>query len=123
MKKLSICIPTYNRSESLNNCLNSIFLNNINLSEIEICISDNNSTDKTSEVIIDYENKLNIKYNKNIENIGVAQNILKAVEMSDSEFCWIVGDDDLILNDAIKTVLKLLNQYKDTDYFLLILII
>ena len=47
----------------------------------------------------------------------MAQNILKAVEMSDSEFCWIVGDDDLILNDAIKTVLKLLNQYKDTDYF------
>ena len=45
------------------------------------------------------------------------EDILKAVENSDSEFCWIVGDDDLILNDAIKTVLKLLNQYKDTDYF------
>ena len=25
-------------------------------------------------------------------DIGVAQNILFAVEMSDSEFCWIVGE-------------------------------
>ena len=33
----------------------------------------------------------------------------------------IVGDDDLILNDAIKTVLKLLNQYKIPIIFLLIL--
>ncbi len=117
MKKLSICIPTYNRSEYLNNCLNSIFLNNINLSEIDICISDNNSTDNTSEVVIAYENKLNIKYIKNTKNIGVAQNILKVVGLSDSEFCWIIGDDDLLLNDGVKTVLKLLNQYKGTDYF------
>ena len=116
-KKLSICIPTYNRCDHLNNCLNSICLNNINSSNIEICISDNNSTDKTFDIVSQYKKKFNIKYNKNSENIGVAKNILKSVDMSTSKFCWIIGDDDLLMNDAIKTVLYLLDKHKKTDYF------
>ena len=50
----------------------------------------------------------------------MAQNILKAVEMSDLVLIT-VEMMILILNDAIKTVLKLLNLNK--TYFLLILII
>ena len=37
--------------------------------------------------------------------------------MSTSKFCWIIGDDDLLMNDAIKTVLYLLDKHKKTDYF------
>lgn len=116
-KKLSICIPTYNRCDHLNNCLNSIYINNINSSDVEVCISDNNSTDKTFDIVSKYKKKINIKYNKNSENIGVAKNILKSVDMSTSKFCWIIGDDDLLINDAIKTVLYLLDKHKKTDYF------
>lgn len=117
MKKLSICIPTYNRSTHLNNCLNSIYLNGKILEHIEICISDNNSSDDTFKIINSFKNKINIKYNKNQNNIGVAKNILKTISMSNSEFCWVIGDDDLLFDNAVEEVLKKINEFKDTDFF------
>ena len=51
-KLLSICIPTFNRANLLNNLLNSIDIANIDASIVEVCISDNNSTDNTKEKVI-----------------------------------------------------------------------
>ena len=116
MKKLSICIPTYNRSSHLINCLNSIYLNGKILEQIEICISDNNSSDDTSEIINSFKKKIDIKNNKNLNNIGVAKNILKSISMSNSEFCWVIGDDDLLFDNALEEVLKKL-MVKDIDFF------
>ena len=50
---LSICIPNYNRSKYLENCLNSIYIasKEIDNFEFEVCISDNNSEEKISEII------------------------------------------------------------------------
>ncbi len=117
MKKISICIPTYNRSSHLNNCLNSIYLNGKITEALEVCISDNNSSDNTTEIIKLYKDKLNIKLNVNSENIGVANNILKVVEISTSEFCWIIGDDDLLLDSGIEKVIKKITEYQDVDFF------
>ena len=117
MKKISICIPTYNRSSHLNNCLNSIYLNGKITQFAEICVSDNNSSDNTLEIIKLYENKLNIKLNINSKNIGVAKNILKTVEISSSEFCWIIGDDDLLAECAIEEVIKKITEYQDVDFY------
>lgn len=117
MTKLAICIPTFNRSYHLKNCLNSLLNNGKIIKDVEICISDNNSTDDTKDVINFYKKKININYHKNYENIGVAKNILKSVEISNSEFCWVVGDDDMLLNYSIKEVLNLINNYTNADYF------
>ena len=40
---LSICIPSFNRLDCLNNCLNSILISSKNVDnfEFEVCISDN----------------------------------------------------------------------------------
>ena len=42
---LSICIPTLDRQEHLDNCLNSILISSKNTSNLkfEVCISDNGS--------------------------------------------------------------------------------
>ena len=34
----------------------------------------------------------------------MAKNILKAVSMAKGEFCWILGNDDILLNDAFKNL-------------------
>ena len=117
MKKLAICIPTYNRSYHLENCLNTILKNGNIINEIEICISDNNSTDETKTIIEKYKKYFEINHNQNSRNIGVAKNILKSVEISTSEFCWVVGDDDMLLSNAIEQVLELIKKYQNADYF------
>ena len=79
--KLSICIPTFNRANYLNNCLHSIIRCNYDKTKkFQVCVSDNCSTDNTEHVVKKATKSLNIKYVKNSFNIGVHLNFLKVVE-------------------------------------------
>ena len=103
--RLSICIPTYNRSKRLISTLDSISKNkSIRNIEYEVCISDNNSKDGTRDVVKRYSEKLNIHYKKNDHNIGMAKNIISVVDMANGQFIWMLGDDDLLLPKAISKV-------------------
>ena len=62
----------------------------------DVCISDNNSTEDVDSVVKDYNDKLKIRFNKNSKNLGLGINILKSVELSNAEFAWIIGNDDMI---------------------------
>ena len=76
---ISICIPTYNRSKHLLNCLNSLLLQtDLNF---EVCISDNGSNENIYDLITPYKEKLNIKFSRN-ENLGAASNFLKVASMA-----------------------------------------
>lgn len=116
--KLSICIPTYNRSKHLRNCLESIVSNRLQKDiEFQVCISNNCSTDETEELVQSFAGKLPIKYQKNESNLGVARNVLKVVDMADAEFVWLIGDDDLLIPDAIRKLLELIHKYPKVEYF------
>lgn len=118
MNKLSICIPTYNRATHLRNCLNSLIQSGVAaLDEVQICISDNCSTDNTKQIIDDAAARLPVKYRKNASNLGLARNILEVVKMAEGEFVWIVGDDDLFMGGAIERILELIDQNAGVDFF------
>ena len=87
--KLSICIPTYNRKDKLPNCLNSIYVASKNTKlDFDVCISDNGSDYDISKIIKNFDEKLNIKLNKNETNLGYVPNLLKVISISKSEFVW-----------------------------------
>jgi abequosyltransferase len=68
IKLLSICIPTYNRCQVLDETLNKLFSNpEFNDELIEVIVSDNCSTDNTNEVVLKYPQ---VKYFLNDHNIG-----------------------------------------------------
>ena len=118
MNKLSICIPTFNRPRHLNNCLNSIYNNLANKLSYDVCISDNNSSEETERVVNNYKDKMNITYKKNSKNVGVANNIILCTNLSKSEYCWVIGDDDLLFNYSIEEALNLINENNDVDFFM-----
>ena len=111
---ISICIPTYNRPESLINCLNS--LASQTAKNFEVCVSDNCSKKNIFNLIKPYKKKLNLKINKNKKNLGFALNLLKVSSMAKGEFIWFIGDDDLLIKNAIeklqKLIIKNLNEEK-----------
>jgi glycosyltransferase involved in cell wall biosynthesis len=116
--KLSICIPTYNRSAHLANCLNSIILCKAKSGlKFQVCISDNHSTDETELVVRNAQSVLDIKYHKNESNLGIPRNFLKVVSMADGEFVWLIGDDDLLLPNAIADLYNLIDSHLGVDFF------
>lgn len=107
--KLSICIPTYNRSDYLPTALESV-LSQIS-DEVEITICDNGSEDATKELVRSYLEKYpSIKYHRFEKNVGPDRCFLKAVEIATGEFCWFLGDDDAIERGSIQIVLDTLKQ-------------
>lgn len=112
--KLSICIPTYNRAKYLKELLDSIIVQLNGNAAVEICISDNASTDNTAQLVAEYNKKYtHIAYFKASQNEGFDRNLLKVVSLAEGEYCWLMGDDDKIEPGAIEYILDILNKYDD----------
>lgn len=119
---LSICIPTYNRAEYLPEAIESV-LNQVTediKDKIEICISDNASTDNTEEIVKMYQAKkiCNIIYHKNEENLGADNNFLKVIEIASGKYCWYLGSDDKLSPLGINKILsEIINNKNDIYLF------
>ena len=109
---LSICIPTYNRAELLKQCLESVISqSNIFGDKVEIIVSNNCSTDETEKTIKNYVTFGNIKYYQHPKNIGAVLNVCYIINhLANGEFCWIIGDDDLLRAGAIEKVLNVIES-------------
>jgi glycosyltransferase involved in cell wall biosynthesis len=103
---LSICIPTYNRPDKIENAIKSLIeLEDINL--VEIVIVDNFSEKKVSEIYDHMNYKLsNIKIIRNSVNIGGGANLLRCIEYAQTDWIWLLGDDDIALKDSLKVILN-----------------
>lgn len=100
------------------NCLNSIILCNSQSDfKFQICVSDNNSTDGTEEVVRGAQSSVDIKYHKNSSNLGIPRNFLNVVSMADGDFVWLIGDDDLLMPNAIAELYKLIDEHPRVDFF------
>lgn len=121
MPKLSICIPTYNRAGQIRVAIISVLsqVDSYNKKNIELCISDNNSDDDTKEVVVELSKDapINIIYSCNSQNIGPDRNFLRAVEMANGEYCWILGSDDAIAIGGINKILGELDTKADIYLF------
>jgi len=116
--KISICIPTYNRAKHLANCLQSIALNkNRSKIDFEVCVSDNFSTDNTEDIVRDAQKNVPIIYHKNASNIGRVRNYLNVVDIAKGDFIWLIGDDDLLLQNALYDLDKLISKNTDVEFF------
>ncbi|MFH1968265.1 MAG: glycosyltransferase family 2 protein [bacterium] len=121
---LSIAIPTYNRAEFLENLLNNIMPQAKELEgSVEVCISNNSSTDNTKEVIVKFQSKYPnlIKYSENNKNLGVDENIIKVLEMCSGDFIWTLGDDDSIIDNGLAKVANFIKKNCNNDTGLIVL--
>ncbi len=111
MKLLTIYIPSYNRTDSLLKQLDAI--NNFNdKDKIKIIVNDNCSTDtKGYKKIQEYCLNNNFSYNKNNINIGADANIFSGFLNSfESQYIWILSDDDLLKKDAVEKLVAILEK-------------
>jgi abequosyltransferase len=106
---LSICIPTFNRERFLKECLDS--LENTWISDIEIVISDNASTDETIALVEDYERRLPLRWQRHPTNLGSDRNFAAVVSMARGRYCWLLGSDDCVTPGALGKVIDQLRLH------------
>lgn len=114
---LSICIPTYNRAESLNDTIKSIISQDIfiNTDDVEIIISDNCSEDNTEIISKNYSEQFpgKIKYFKNTTNIK-DYNFEKALSRGTGEFLKLNNDTLTYNKSSLAEIVQLIKNYRQS---------
>ena len=99
---ISICLPTYNRADLLDDALERLGALKDCGRPVEIVISDSGSDDRTPEVVAAHgaRNPL-IRAFKMPENRGAVANWLNALWQAEGEFMVYLADDDSLLFDNL----------------------
>lgn len=113
---LSICIPSYNRHDhALDTALS--LLDQITLDSVKLVVIDNFSDinyqthfEQNSKALSYIESGLLTVY-RNFANIGMSANFMRCFEIGDSEWLWMVSDDDNPRSDAVETVLNAIREF------------
>jgi abequosyltransferase len=100
---LTIVIATYNRGRFLRRLLDSITPEVRKYPEqVQILICDDCSTDETPEVISSYvDGVLPFRSIRNDANKGLDGNLLFGFMRATTEYVWLFGDDDVMLEGAL----------------------
>lgn len=94
-KKLSVCMLAYNTSAFITRAIESVLMQETNF-EIELLISDNNSTDGTKDIIKQYQEKYPavVKAVFNSTNIGMSANFVNTFKRCSGEYIAVLDSDD-----------------------------
>jgi len=105
-EKIFIGVPTFNREDSILDCLNS--LQRQSFKDFKVLISDNSSSDSTKDLIRSFcEENTNFDYIIQDENIGWYRNFQYLLECGKEHeyFMWAPSDDtwsENFLSDCVK---------------------
>ncbi|WP_051145005.1 glycosyltransferase family 2 protein [Thiomicrorhabdus sp. Kp2] len=97
--KVTVVIPTYNRSGYLMEAVDSVLSQDYD--HIELIVIDNASSDNTEEMLSCHQLRDSFKYVKNEANLGMVGSWYKALfEFVSGEFFLILSDDDYLINKS-----------------------
>ena len=114
---ISICIPSYNGEDTISETLDSLVREIGNLTNIEIVINDDKSTDKTFDIAKEYMNKYDyISIYKNEENLRMDRNFTAVALKANSKYVWFCGQDDIFQNGAISKAITIIQNHEDINF-------
>lgn len=111
--KVTIAIPTYNRSELLKTSLQSALAQDY--SDFQVLVLDNASTDDT-EAVVRSQADSRITYIRNETNIGMFRNWKRTVEINSSPYLSILSDDDRLRPNFIRESVLALDNHPHAGF-------
>ncbi len=104
---LSICIPTYNRSDMLVSLLEDLDRPGFLPFEFDVIVTDNASPDPGYAEIACYKpSHYRLSYYRRPTNIGAEPNVFGGLRMANGEFCLYVGDDDRLIPEMVAEIVR-----------------
>jgi glycosyltransferase involved in cell wall biosynthesis len=112
---LTIGIPTYNGAAYIGSTLDSVIrqISDGLDASVDILVSDNASVDDIPKIVKTYQESsfVSIQYSRNDKNLGFDRNVDLLFKKAQGQYVWLLGDDDVLEDGALRYVVDLLNQH------------
>lgn len=112
-KLFSVCIPAYNRTRHLRALLDSILAQDFSDFEVVVCEDQSPERDQIAAIVSEYQSRYPgvLRYFENTENLGYDGNIRNLVAKAAGQFCFFMGNDDIMCPSALRTAASVIGRY------------
>ncbi|HEY0245524.1 MAG TPA: glycosyltransferase family 2 protein [Mucilaginibacter sp.] len=108
---LTIGIPVYNGEKYIEETITKILMADFDWQNVEVLVSDNNSTDGSCTVVEKYSK---VKLYKHASNVGYDGNINRIFNYAQGRYVWTIGADDILTTSDVAEINKIVAS--DTTY-------
>ena len=115
LMKLSVIIPVFNSEKYIENCLDSLLINN--KIELEIIIINDCSNDNTRSIVEKKYSFPFVKLFNNLKNMGVSYSRNYGLSKATGDYIMFVDSDDFLSSDWSLIVSEGIKSKKDIIYF------
>jgi len=114
---ISVVVSTYNRSELLVDCLNSLAEQTNEKSNYEVIVVDNNSTDNTANVVKSFVDRYpNFKYVVETQQ-GLSHARNRGYKEASGDYVAYIDDDARAHSDWVEQIINFIKQHPDAKAF------
>lgn len=113
MAKVSVCIPTFNRSHLLSCAIASVLKQTYG--DFEIIVCDDGSQDATPEMMAGLTDT-RIRYIRHEQNIGKSNNMISGYRAAQGEYFIKFDDDDRLTPQFLSKTVAILDQHPNIDF-------
>lgn len=107
---LTIAIPCFNSERTISRCIDSVYEGLASHDDFELVIIDNNSQDRTWEILLDYSFKYNnIRLYQRVLNFGPISNFACMYQLSNYDYVLTLAADDYLSPNFITTAISMLD--------------
>jgi len=111
-RQISVCIPTCDRPNLLEEALQSVLRQEP--SPYEVLVGDDSSNDRTGQVVEKYQDgEENIRYLRNEPPHGQARNVDRLFREAQGDSIVLLHDDDLLLEGALRALSDCFEQNEE----------
>ena len=107
---ITFAVPTYNRADYLQRCINSIL--QYRGKNIEVIVQDNASPDNTQAVVEEFLDDNRIQYYRNETNVGGKKNINSIMKKGKGEYVFILTDDDFLVTGGVEKLILFIKEHQ-----------
>lgn len=119
-KLFSVCIPAYNRAHHLCALLDSILRQDFRDFEVVVCEDFSRERKLIAEIVHEYQSRYPevLRYFENEENLGYDANVRNLVQKASGEFCFFMGNDDIMCPRALQSVASIVHRHPNVGLIL-----